>query len=121
MYDITILELSFVFPENFELADEDRLVQELLNMRAWEDITSENVLITCGRWVEYEKDIALLSSKFPSTLFVLKGKGENSDDIWKEYFLNGKSQLCPARIIYDDFDEAKLVEIQIPEKYSKAE
>jgi len=48
------------------------------------------------------------SLKHPNTLFKLSGEGEESGDIWQEYYLNGKMQLVTAQIVFDDFDESKL-------------
>lgn len=60
------------------------------------------------KWYSYENDMKELSKKFPNILFTLSGKGEESFDIWRRYYLNGKFQHCPAKITFDEFDETKL-------------
>lgn len=60
------------------------------------------------KWYDHEIDMKTLSNKFPGVLFILEGKGEESGDIWKKYFLAGKMQRCPGKITFDGFDENKL-------------
>ena len=49
------------------------------------------------------------SLKFPNTVFIVEGHGENPSDHWLEYWKNGKSQNAYLRIEYDEFDEDKLI------------
>ena len=60
------------------------------------------------KWYDNEDDMLLLSKEFPDVLFKLHGEGEDKEDIWDKYFMNGKMQYCPAEIIYPLFDRAKL-------------
>jgi hypothetical protein len=60
------------------------------------------------KWYEHEKDMRQYSLKHPNTLFKLSGEGEESGDIWQEYYLNGKMQRVTAIIVFGDFDESKL-------------
>lgn len=60
------------------------------------------------KWYEHDEEMIELSLKFPDTVFCLHGEGEESGDIWNKYYKNGKSQYCPARIVYDEYDETKL-------------
>ena len=46
---------------------------------------------------------------YPETIFVLEGEGEESGDIWKKYYLDGKCQTSKAEVIISEFDESKLV------------
>ena len=54
------------------------------------------------KWYEHENNIKILSERFPSVLFTLSGEGEESGDIWKKYFLNGKCQVAKAKITFDE-------------------
>lgn len=60
------------------------------------------------KWYDYQKHMIELSNLFPDIVFELSGEGEESEDIWKEYFKSGKSQRCEAIITFDKFDETKL-------------
>jgi len=60
------------------------------------------------KWYSHEKDMRAHSLNWPELLFTLKGEGEESGDIWIEYYKNGKMQRCKARVVFDDFDESKL-------------
>ena len=69
----------------------------------WDDYLEEEM-----KWYDYETDMTELSILFPDIVFELSGEGEESDDIWKQYFKSGKTQICNAIISFDKFDEAKL-------------
>ena len=60
------------------------------------------------KWYNNEDDMLLLSKEFPDVLFKLHGEGQDNEDIWDKYFMNGKMQYCPAEIMYPPFDRAKL-------------
>lgn len=60
------------------------------------------------KWYDNENDMLFLSKEFPDVLFKLHGEGEENTDIWNKYFMNGKMQYCPAKIVYEPFDKNKL-------------
>jgi len=62
------------------------------------------------KWYTHERDLKEFSKKYPTTLFTLYSEGEESGDIWNKHFLNGKVQICKAKIIFDRYDPAKLEE-----------
>ena len=53
------------------------------------------------KWYDHTYDMVKLSKLFPEITFKLHGDGEEKEDMWNEYFHNGKSEECPARIIYE--------------------
>jgi hypothetical protein len=59
-------------------------------------------------WDNYDMDMRGISKDYPDVIFELSGEGEESGDIWKKYYVNGKIQKCKARIVFDEFDEKKL-------------
>lgn len=60
------------------------------------------------KWYRHDEDMKRISRKYPDTIFILEGKGEESGDIWKKYYLNGKCQKSEAVITFEEFDESKL-------------
>jgi hypothetical protein len=60
------------------------------------------------KWYDHEANMLSISEKYPDTVFVLKGEGEEAGDIWHKYFKNGKMQNCPAKITFEEYDERKL-------------
>jgi hypothetical protein len=65
------------------------------------------------KWYENEEEMGALSLKFADVVFLLEGKGEEENDLWRAYFLNGRVHICRAEITikYDDFNPAKLAEV----------
>lgn len=61
-----------------------------------------------AKWYKHTDEMTELSKEFPNVLFKLHGEGEDSGDIWDAYFMNGKMQYCPARIMCPPFDRNKL-------------
>ena len=62
-----------------------------------------------SKWYDHQKDMEKFSKKHKDVLFTLHGEGEAAEDLWREYFWNGKSQIVEAVITYDEFDVTKLV------------
>lgn len=62
------------------------------------------------KWYDYNDDMKKLSKKkkYKDMLFSVEGEGEDSGDIWKAYYKNGKSCHTHARIVFDDFKEEDL-------------
>ena len=61
------------------------------------------------KWYEHAEDLTLLSEKIPNITFILYGEGEERDDIWKEYFKNGKCVHVDAEIVFPDIADYALV------------
>ena len=49
-----------------------------------------------------------LSKLFPTTVFRLRGEGEESGDVWVKFFKNGKVQTEKLKVELPDFDADKL-------------
>jgi hypothetical protein len=62
-----------------------------------------------SKWYRHEEDLKRISLEYPSYLFTVYGEGEDTEDLWVKYFLNGKMQSEKAEITYKEFDASKLV------------
>lgn len=78
----------------------------------WELVTKElgfDPFSDPCRWYEHDEHMRGISKKYPETIFILEGEGEEPEDIWKKYYLNGKCQVAKSQVIIPEFDESKLV------------
>lgn len=53
------------------------------------------------KWYDWQKDMESLSADWPNVLFILEGDGENTGDLWKAWFRNGKSHKLEAKIVFE--------------------
>jgi len=58
-----------------------------------------------------EEDMKAISEMYPDIVFQLTGQGQIPDDMWRQYFKNGKSHKVDAIVTYPPFDEDKLEKI----------
>lgn len=58
------------------------------------------------KWYEHQDDMKVFSLAFPGVLFEMCGAGEEEEDKWKEYYLDGKMQRCQAvvTVVYPAHD-----------------
>jgi hypothetical protein len=77
----------------------ESLVSELKEISGYDYPFGDDI-----KWYEHEDHMRAISEKYPEVLFTLSGEGEESGDIWKKYFLNGKMQKAIARIVIPEFD-----------------
>jgi hypothetical protein len=90
-----------------EVSDEIRLRQDA-GTDFFYAVDSEGCTTDSCKWYDHEKEVAQFSTIYPDVLFELSGEGEDSGDIWKKYFKNGKMQLCSAEMTFPPFDESKM-------------
>lgn len=98
----------------------EELDVEIAKMNVMEDHIYENEWSGYGKWYDCREDMLLLSTKFPEMLFTLHGDGDETGDLWYEYYNNGRLQRCPAEIVYPVYEEEKLKAYsgEMPERYS---
>lgn len=60
------------------------------------------------KWYSHQEDLEKFSLKYPNTLFILYGEGEESGDIWKLYVKGGKSFKAKAILTFEEYSEDKL-------------
>lgn len=56
------------------------------------------------KWYSRIDDLKHISKKYPDTLFILTGEGEDYHDNWREYYMNGKLQRVKGIVTYPEFD-----------------
>ena len=44
------------------------------------------------KWYDCEADMREYSKKYPDLLFIIDGRGEESDDVWRHWYRNGAVQ-----------------------------
>ena len=54
-----------------------------------------------NKWYDHYDEMIILSKEFPSLYFELEGQGEESGDLWREYFHNGEGKHSDAEITFD--------------------
>lgn len=90
--------------EKLRIIDEFREANEDFGYAIDEDGTAYE---QC-KWYEHDDDMEKLSKIYPNYVFSIERSGEESGDIDKTYYKNGKSQTCKAIITFEPFDETKL-------------
>lgn len=55
-------------------------------------------------WYEHEIHVLGVTMKYPNLLFTLEGEGEETGDIWKKYFRNGKMVEVRAVVTFPEVD-----------------
>lgn len=61
-----------------------------------------------AKWYEHQENMKEFSKLYPDQLFQLNGEGEESGDIWREFYKNGKSFFQQPKIVYEEFKESDL-------------
>lgn len=72
----------------------------------FEDWGQEISLGDC-RWYGMDEEMYAMSTRFRKVLFTIYGDGDDADDIWYEYWLDGACQTTGVR--FDDFCRRRLV------------
>ena len=79
--------------QNLELYE--NIISHLRITKEWADFAldeSGETNESC-KWYDWKDDITEFSKLYPDVVFLLKGEGEESGDIWRAYFLNGKCEV----------------------------
>lgn len=58
------------------------------------------------KWYSHQADIEAFSTKHPLATFILKGRGEDKDDVWRLYVKNGKSVRQTATLSFPAQEDA---------------
>lgn len=86
-----------------------KLQEAIEDLFLWEGSGSpEDGWCFYDKWYDHDEDMLAISEQFPDLLFELHGEGENAEDLWNAYYLNGRVQHAPAQIYYEPFSISKL-------------
>ena len=68
-------------------------------------------------WDDYAEEMNTLSQKYPRYLFILDGSGDSKEDVWREFYQNGKTYVWvqPETIAPPDFDK-RMFDDPVPEQ-----
>jgi hypothetical protein len=72
------------------------------NYRKGRDPIAEVVSFDSHKWYEHEEDMKEIAAQFPQCIFELEGEGEESGDLWKEWYCGNKFKQSFAEITYDE-------------------
>lgn len=106
-YKIDIINREYPITKEEYCPILDKLVNRYGMWGKFNDIGEISIIYT--KWYTHEENMKEFSLKHPNFVFKLTGEGENSGDIWTKYFKNGKMQICEAKILFDDYEESKLI------------
>jgi hypothetical protein len=87
---------------NFEISAEPDVIDE-----DFEKVFLENTGYSLyrggleGKWYKHHTDMEKISKLYPDVKFTVNGEGEENGDIWKAYYLNGKSQMCKVKTSFE--------------------
>lgn len=96
-----------------------RLIKDVKKMYETSIVTQDDVVNLLDfnpfnqscKWYEHTEDMCRVSKEYSNVLFILTGNGEEPEDMWVKYFMNGKVQVENAVITYGKFDPKKLVAV----------
>lgn len=90
------------YKHNDKMSDEMKKVADYLTFddeRCYGILSEET-----AKWYDCDIDMRNLSKKFPDLIFCLYGNGEESGDIWRSYYHNGKDKRQCIEMRFPDFD-----------------
>lgn len=78
------------------------------------------------KWYDHEDHMAQFSYDHPDETFILEGRGEDDDDVWKLWVRNGHTCRVKAEIVFrepkaDDFVKSNVKRIKKPSPESVLE
>ena len=86
--------------------DDEKVEEHSINLMESSDYST--LFEESNKWYNHDTDMLTYSARNPDILFTLYGEGENKDDLWVNYYRNGKMQGERATITYPDFDQLEL-------------
>ena len=98
--------------------EEEKIIEELHQR----DIFLDSGDLTYGLFYEgkcwLEDEVKTVSKLFPDVIFEMYGDGDDSEDFWKGYYLNGAETICRGTIVYEECDLSRAVDRIMHERLS---
>jgi hypothetical protein len=106
-YELSVLDAQ---EQNYVIPTADLFDEELYD---W-PVSIENLFyygVWNSHWFNSERqhDMLVLSSKYPQYIFELQGKGEESEDIWIEFYWNGVFYRWQLKVTYPTVNMERLI------------
>lgn len=97
-FNVTIIEGEFPEFEQKLIAQGYSTVERIIAKEA-PTLNGYNPFQDQTKWYDYAKDMIEVSLKYPEIIFEISGEGEESGDIWRHYFKNGRDKrICPEMV-----------------------
>ncbi len=79
-------------------------IEKVAGYEDWWDSEDDNETITLtAKWYEHDRHMQQVSNKYPDVTFVLEGRGEDPEDVWRRTW---KAGVCVRRevgsIVFED-------------------
>ena len=97
MGSYTSFELTYTAPAGVAV-DEETLVSDEYDFTI-ADIVSGDAAREV-KWYQHEAEMLSLSRLYPTVLFTLTGRGEESYDMWRTWYRSGKAITVSGEIVY---------------------
>ena len=73
------------------------------------DMSDDEIYSDGGvKWYDYYEDMVKLSKMFPDLVLQVDGEGEETGDIWRTFWKDGKYQEAKRVVTIEEYDENKL-------------
>lgn len=97
------------YQTEFVISADEEVLEKLCNEPELSHLEmTGSALRAYAKWYGWHADMRAVSQRYPNTLITVNGAGEEPGDLWRAFFMSGKSQVCDAIITYEEFDESKL-------------
>lgn len=60
------------------------------------------------KWYACHDDMKRISKEYPNTLIIMRGNGEETEDVWQAYYRNGQHEISYVKFEFDDPTEGLL-------------
>ena len=108
----TMEEITQELTQRVQRGDEDDMSGH--SPEYWKRLLEGDVNET---WFDHQTDVAtILSREWPETKFRLQGQGDDDNDVWAEFFLNGMVHRVQGEMKFPEFDPGALTNPKLPAK-----